>query len=188
MKLIHHETNDPDYTNGNAAYASVATLDEKPRGLTCSALAVSAFAPQARLIPCASFEDAAALTKTGKASAFAVPGAYPKICALLQDDTLKVAAVFLFAMPALVLASVKRALPAKVARLFHHPATTPLVPKLRVQPGELVPVSSNTAAAHAVETSGVCITNSVCAAHFGLRIHQVLRTARLMPFVVFVAA
>lgn len=174
---------------GEPAYRSVATLDETPRGLTCSALAATAIAPNAEIIPCGSFEEATALVKAKKAGAAFVPAAYPKLGALLMDEALAAVAVFLFPIPALVLASVPGALPGKAARLFHHPATTPLLPKANVQPGELVPMSSNTAAAaRAVETSGVCVTNEACAAHFGLRIHQVLRSRRLMPFVVFVAA
>lgn len=177
-----------DYTTGSAVFRSVATLDENPRGLTCSALAATAIAPKAELKACRSFEEAAAMVKAKKADAMFVPAAYPKLGSFLMDETMAAVAVFLFPIPALVLASVPGALVGKIARLFHHPATTPLLPKAKVQPGELVPMSSNTAAAVcAVETGGVCITNSACAAHFGLRVHQVLRSRRLMPFIVFVA-
>ena len=158
-------------------------------GDACWALAVAAFAPKAVVIPCASFEDAAELVKAGKAAALAVPAAWPPLGTLLMDEALSVERALLFAIPGLVVASVPRVLPRTVARLFHHPATKPLLPKARVQPRELVPMSSNTAAAaRAAETRGYCITNSACAAHFGLRIHQVLRSPRVMPFIIFVAA
>lgn len=176
-------------SGGDPAYRSVATLDENPRGLTCCALAVQARAPQAEVVPFSSFEEAATATKDGKADALCIAAAYPKLGLFLMDEGLAVVGAFLFPIPALVLASTKGSLPGTVARLFHHPATTPLLLKAQVKPGELVPMSSNTAAAvRAVETGGVCITNSACAAHLGLRIHQVLRRQRLMPFIVFVAA
>lgn len=180
------KSNDDD---GEPAYSSFATLDEPPFGLTCSRQAVSSFAPGAEVSPASSFEEAREITMSGRAAAFVVPAAYPKIGNFLQDDALRVVAVFLFRIPALVLASAGKVLNGPAARVFHHPATAPLVPKANLQVGELTAVSSNTAAAaRAHETGGTCITNAACAAHFGLRVLQILRPSMPMPFVVFAAA
>ena len=168
--------------------SKIATLDEEPRGLNCCPQAVSAWAPSAEIVACASFDAAGELARAGKVSAFVVAGAAPSLPNFLQNDAFEVATVFLFAIPALVLASTK-ILHGKVGDLFHHPATASLVPKSKIESDHLIPVTSNVAAAKlAVETGQACITNESCAAFFGLRVLQVLRRRRIMPFVVFVAA
>jgi len=114
--------------------------------------------------------------------------AYPRLNALIFDEALVIRETFLRRIPPLVLVGAYDTIPDDLRVLYHHPATTPLLPEtgLSFQPTELV--SSNSVACKLLLDSpddSLAITNQLCSDHYGLHIFKVLRPGTLMPWVVF---
>lgn len=126
--------------------------------------------------------------KAGLLDVCLVAGAYPRINGLIFDEGLVVREAFVMQIPPLVLVSAHGKVPDDLRVLYHHPATTPLLPEtgLPYQPTELV--TSNSMACKMLLSSpedSMAITNKLCSDHYNLHIHKVLRPGTKMPWVVF---
>lgn len=171
-------------------YSDVGTLgdDLEHASLTCSYDACKAWGRATGIRPFPTFEAAVQALKLEEVSAVVVAAAYPRLPALIFDSALTVREVFTHRIPPMVLAGVGVSSPAEAVRLYHHPATTPLLGEVPVHFGETVPVTSNSMACSALiqdSSPAVAITNALCAAFFKLAVYRVLRVGVNMPFIVF---
>lgn len=167
-------------------YPVVGTLGG-PGGVTCSAAATASWgrAEVVRLYP--SFEEAACDTKAGRISGFVVPCAYPSLGSFIMDSRLLAQDTFIQRIPDLVLVGRNSPEMPRANVLFHHRATLPLLPEIKIPFDESRVVSSNIEACERLHefTDAIAITNSLCASSFGLTVYATLRVGIRMPFVLF---
>jgi hypothetical protein len=172
----------------SSEYESVGTLCDEPTWLTCSYDAAWRWGRAKSIEPYDSFEAAAQAVKEGAISAFLVPCAYPTIGKFIMDAEFVVTDAPVIRIPSLVLVGTEDSLPSYAGTIFHHVATTPLLPEIPIPFGHDVLVSSNVRACTQLledPTQGLAITNSLCASFFHLHTLQVLREDMLMPFICF---
>lgn len=180
------------YPENPSGVAKLATLGDAATSITCSQFVAKAQFPNVTRIGTDSFEEAAKLLKDGAVSLMLVPGAYPKVAALLMDEDLMLYDVFKTAIPALVYGNTVNDVLAPVETIYHHAAVTSLLSKTPgFNTGALfVPVSSNEVAYEAMITHGEragCVSNQLVFDHFKRPSLITLRTARDMGWFVFVA-
>lgn len=164
-------------------YAKVGTLGDET-GQTCSMDAVRRWGQAREIIPFQTFELASRAAKAAHIDAFIVPAAYPGVNRFIMDPELEVTEAFVSRIPALVLVAL-REVESTVKRLFHHPATTPLIAELNCTANERVEVASNVEACAAAvrDRDSIAITNSLCADYFKIPVRQVLREGLRMPWI-----
>jgi prephenate dehydratase len=172
-------------------YGRMGTLCDEPNCLTCSFYIAREWGGATEILPYPTYEEAAEAVKAGLLDACLVAGAYPRINGLIFDEGLVVRESFVMQIPPLVLVSALGVVPDDLRVLYHHPATTPLLAEtgLTYQPTELV--TSNSMACKKLLASpedSMAITNQICADHYQLPVHKVLRPGTKMPWVVFVRA
>lgn len=172
--------------------ASVATLGDVKTSITCSQLIAKEAFPEAVRFGADSFEAAAQMVKSGRARFLLVPGAYPKVAALLMDEDLALVKTFPAKIPELVFGNVVNDITAPLEAVYHHAAVTSLLSNV---PGfscgtTFVPVSSNEVAYEAMMTHGErsgCVSNKVVFDYFKRPSLLTLRSARNMAWMVFEA-
>jgi len=139
-----------------------------------------------------SFEGAAQDVIAGNnIDAFMVPAAYPQAFQFIHSAELRLLAVFVTRIAALVVAGNVKRMPDAVDVVYHHPATISMLVEIGCTFAEALIVPSNVAACRAVIDDMrpcVCITNKLAADSFHLRIYSVLRMGVPMPFFIFGAA
>lgn len=167
----------------------IGTLGNNPNDVTCSVLAVKSLEGNFSIAAFSEFEYAAESLMCNKIDAMVVPGAYPHISKFIMNDQFVVTDVFTYIIPPLVFASKCEMFNHKYNVLYNHPATNPLIGEIcTVKWYEQENVSSNTIACLKVlesEEDCCAITNAVCAEKYGLIVHQIIRAAINMPFVIF---
>lgn len=166
----------------------LGTLGDSSGDLTCSMHVARVWGRAEQIEPHSSFENAGLALKDGRVDAILVPGAYPRLGEFIMDAELAANETFVMRIPALVLAMKSGSATEHVAHLFHHPATASLLSETGLRWALAVPVSSNVEACRRLldEDSAVaCITNLLCAQHFGLAIVKTLRSGVLMPWICF---
>jgi hypothetical protein len=169
-------------------YPRLGTLCDEPNGLTCSFDAAKRWGRAQTISACPSFEDAAERVKRGELSAFLVPAAYPGLNRLIMDSRLVAAETFILPIPDLVLVGRDETAPERVEVLFHHPATTALLPETGIAYRDTRHSTSNSAACKDLlgcELPAVAVTNQLCASFYALPVYKVLRRGIAMPFVCF---
>jgi hypothetical protein len=166
-----------------AVYGKVGTLGDET-GQTCSMDAVCRWGHAGEVIPFGTFELAAKATRSAHIDAFIVPAAYPGVNGFIMDPELEVSETFVSKIPALVLVAL-REVESTVSRLFHHPATTPLIAELDCTAKERIEVVSNVEACAAAvrDKDSIAITNSLCADYFRIPIRKILREGIKMPWI-----
>lgn len=167
----------------------LATLGDEGAELTCSMHVARRWGGARETVGCASFEAARELLRTGQADALLVPAAYPRLNTFIMDAALRASQVFIMPIPALVLGT--RAGPAapRLQQLIHHAAVAPLLPELGLSWEQARQAGSNAEACRlllAAPQPSACITNALCAAHFGLNVVRELRPNLAMPWICFV--
>jgi len=170
------------------AYTALGTLgDPEVPGATCSEFTALACGAK-RVIQYSTFEAAAADVINGKIEVVLVPAAYEKLNPFIQSADLIVIDQFKVPIPSLVLAG-RPGTTANGGKLFHHPATSPLLLEVLGHYELALAVGSNVEACRSVleEENTICITNAICAERFGLEIFRVIRKRPIMPFIVFAA-
>ncbi len=172
----------------NFTYQTLGTLCDEPNGLTCSVYVARRWNKAESILPYPSYEEAAADVITGKIDVCLVAGAYPKLSFLIFDTRLVVKETFVMQIPPLVLVGTHDTIPEDLRVLYHHPATTPLLPEtgLSFQPNELV--SSNSMACKRLLESpddSMAITNQICADFYKLHLFKILRPGTMMPWICF---
>lgn len=176
---------------GQSARESIqrlGTLGDDPIGLTCSMDVARRWGCARTIEPFSSFEKASHAVKQGHVDAFLVPGAYPSLNAFIMDSALMASDTFVMAIPSLVLCVAANATVQNVQYIFHHPATTALLPEVEILWKEAVHASSNVEACRNLLDSpenSACVTNLLCANHFNLKIIQTLRQGISMPWICF---
>lgn len=170
-------------------YRRLATLGDDGAELTCSMHIARRWGSARETVGCASFEAARELLRTGQADALLVPAAYPRLNTFIMDAALRASQVFIMPIPALVLGT--RAGPAapRLQQLIHHAAVAPLLPELGLSWEQARQAGSNAEACRlllAAPQPSACITNALCAAHFGLNVVRELRPNLAMPWICFV--
>lgn len=163
---------------------NVATLGNTANPVTCSMDAALALYPEMDHHGTESFEDAYQRTLSREHDAFLVPTAYPKINAFLMDDRISILDVNVREIPPLVLCTGETGVLNKALRkLFAHPATIPLRPRIAFEIGETVLCDSNETAAEAALTDHdqtAAISNQLAADMMGLQILHILRRSAPM--------
>lgn len=166
----------------------LGTLGDDAIGLTCSMDVARRWGGAQTIEPFSSFEKASHAVKQGHVDAFLVPGAYPRLNAFIMDSALTTSDTFVMEIPSLVLCIAANAVAKDVQYIFHHPATTALLPEVDILWKEAVHASSNVEACRCLLDSpenSACVTNSLCANHFNLKIIQTLRQGIFMPWICF---
>lgn len=167
----------------------IGTLGNNPDDVTCSILAVKSLEGSFSIVAFSKFEDAAESLMYKKIDAMVVPGAYPHISRFIMNGQFVVADVFTYIIPPLVFASKCEIFNCKYNVLYNHPATNPLIGEIyTVKWYKQENVDSNSIACLKVLESGencCAITNASCAEKYGLIVHQIIRSAINMPFVIF---
>lgn len=166
----------------------LGTLGDDPIGLTCSMDVARRWGGAQTIEPFSSFEKASHAVKQGHVDAFLVPGAYPRLNAFIMDSALTASETFVMEIPSLVLCVAANAVVKDVQCIFHHPATTALLPEVEILWKEAVHVSSNVEACRSlldIPENSACVTNFLCANHFNLKVIQTLRQSISMPWICF---
>lgn len=167
----------------------LATLGDEGAELTCSMHVARRWGGARETVGCASFEAARELLRTGQADALLVPAAYPRLNTFIMDAALRASQVFIMPIPALVLATGAEPAAPRLQQLIHHAAVAPLLPELGLSWAQARQASSNAEACRlllAAPEPSACITNALCAAHFGLNVVRELRPNLAMPWICFV--
>jgi hypothetical protein len=169
---------------------TVGTLgDAQYPGLTCSEYVAWSLFGRKQTVGFVSFEAAYSAVLEGKTAALFVPGAYRRVDAFIQSDRIHVVDYYEKQIPPLVVAGTLPAQPTEVEDLFIQMATESMIPEVAIgRVNHVSSVVSNVAACLAVMERGrqtCCITNKLCAEHFGLKTYQVLRPSQTMPFYLF---
>jgi len=170
-------------------YRRLATLGDDNAELTCSMHIARRWGGARETVGCASFEAARELLRTGQADALLVPAAYPRLNTFIMDEALRASQVFILPIPALVLATGGGPAAPRLQQLIHHPAVAPLLPELGLHWEQARQASSNAEACRLLRAApepSACITNALCAAHFGLNVVRELRPNLAMPWICFV--
>lgn len=162
----------------------IMTLGDVDKPVTCSMDAALAIYPDMEHISSGSFESAYQRTLDRESDAFLVSTAYPKINNFLMDDEIIILDINAREIPPLVLCT-KHSTPSDACfvRLFAHPATIPLVPKITFEVGETILCGSNEAAALATIADSeqtAAISNLLAAEAAELQVLQTLRQAAPM--------
>lgn len=166
----------------------LGTLGDDPIGLTCSMDVARRWGYAQTIEPFSSIENASHAVKQGRIDAFLVPGAYPRLNAFIMDSALTASDTFVMEIPSLVLCVAANAAVQDVKYIFHHPATTALLPEVEILWKEAVHASSNVEACRNLLDSSensACVTNLLCANHFNMKIIQTLRQGISMPWICF---
>lgn len=156
----------------------LATLGDEGAELTCSMHIARRWGGARETVGCASFEAARELLRTGQADALLVPAAYPRLNTFIMDAALSASQVFIMPIPALVLATGAGLAAPRLQQLIHHAAVAPLLPELGLSWAQARQAGSNAEACRlllAAPEPSACITNALCAAHFGLNVVRELR-------------
>src|SRR5690349_6008126 len=127
-------------------YRLLGTLGGKPPTLTCSYAAVARWGIAGRIVPYPTFEDAVGAMKEGRVDAVAVPAAYPSLPRMLMDPRLVVAACRILPVGPFVSAGRRVTPPQRVATVFFHTATAPLLASLAIPFDRAIEVASKTEA------------------------------------------
>ncbi|MBV8617821.1 MAG: hypothetical protein JOY84_03080 [Curvibacter sp.] len=168
----------------------LATLGDDGAELTCSMHIARRWGGARETIGCTSFEAARELLRTGQADALLVPAAYPRLNTFIMDKALRASQAFIMPIPALVLATCTGHAAPRLRQLIHHAAVAPLLPELGLSWVQAQQASSNAEACRlllAAPEPSACITNALCATHFGLDVVRVLRPNLAMPWICFVS-
>ena len=166
----------------------LGTLGGERGDLTCSMHVARTWNGADGVEPFGSFEEAGLALKRGQLDGVLIPGAYPRLGEFIMDAQLVVTDSFVMRIPDLLLARKHRCRDVAVERVYHHPATTSLIPETGLTGFIAVPVTSNVAACEALLSdngAAACITNRLCAIHFELDVVLTLREGLLMPWVCF---
>lgn len=169
-------------------YSQIGTLCDEPNGLTCSYDVAKKWGKAKEISSFSSFEEAANQVRNGLLPAFLVPAAYPKVNAFIMDKHLIATNSFIMQIPDLLLVGVTENIPLSVITLYHHPATTALLPETGVEYQYNVHATSNSNACIKLindKNHSVAITNSLCAKFYKLKTYKILRMGILMPFICF---
>lgn len=167
----------------------LATLGDDSAELTCSMHVARRWGGARETVGCSSFEAARELLRTGRADALLVPAAYPRLNTFIMDEALLASQVFIMPIPALVLATCTGPIAPRLQQLIHHAAVTPLLPELGLCWVQARQADSNAEACRlllAAPQPSACITNALCATHFGLEVVRELRPNLAMPWICFV--
>jgi hypothetical protein len=162
----------------------IVTLGNTANPVTCSMDAALALYPEMDHHGSETFENAYQRTLTREHDAFLVPTAYPKINAFLMDDRISILDVNVREIPPLVLCTGEAGVLGKgLRKLFAHPATIPLRPRIAFEISETILCDSNEAAAEAAladHDQTAAISNQLAANMMGLQILDVLRRSAPM--------
>jgi hypothetical protein len=166
----------------------LGTLGDEESQLTCS-MYIAKKMNSCELKGYSSFEKAVESLKNNVIQKVLVPGAYPSINQFIMDDNLEVHQSFVAKIPSLVFAS-SSANKKEISELFLHEATKNLVSDIPniSDVVMLTYVDSNEEACKQLvkgSNSTACITNSLCADYFDLKVHLILREGISMPWVIF---
>jgi len=177
-----------DGRRGGRKIKRLATLCDDPIGLTCSMNAAQRWGGAEELISAASFEDAANAVINGRADAFLVAGAYPKLNAFIMDSKLIATDVFILKIPSLQMACQAKDAGEIFENMYHHVAVSPLIEESRVRWQNAINSPSNSEACRmmiADARPSACVTNALCSDHFQLKVLETLRVGIEMPWVCF---
>lgn len=166
----------------------LGTLGDDTIGLTCSMDVARRWGGAQTIEPFSSFEKASYAVKQGLVDAFLVPGAYPRLNAFIMDSALTASDTFVMEIPSLVLCVATNAVVKDAQYIFHHPATTALLPEIKILWKKAVHASSNVEACRNlldIPENSACVTNLLCANHFNLKVIQTLRQGISMPWICF---
>jgi prepilin-type N-terminal cleavage/methylation domain-containing protein len=167
----------------------LATLGDDSAELTCSMHVARRWGGARETVGCSSVEAARELLRPGRADALLVPAAYPRLNTFIMDEALLASQVFIMPIPALVLATCTGPIAPRLQQLIHHAAVTPLLPELGLCWVQARQADSNAEACRLLQAApepSACITNALCAAHFGLNVVRELRPKLAMPWICFV--
>lgn len=170
----------------------LGTLGNELSQLTCSMYIAKELNTDDELKGFSSFERAIESLKKNTIQKVLIPGAYPDINKFIMDNDLEVYKSFVEKIPSLVFAS-KSKKAKECSELFLHRATKNLVADIPSvsSVAKLTYVDSNEEACKKLiknnqEQSFIaCITNSLCAEYFNLKIHATLREGISMPWIIF---
>ncbi len=161
------------------------TLGKSVQDPTCSMLAALTSFPESNVKAYNTFEHAIKELKRGCIQAVLVPAAYPEIRHFIMDESLIINDIFSFDIPNLVMvAQIERK---HYEKVFLHPATVSLLPKIMASYENTQFVTSNSVACYlAKKHQDVCaITDRVCAMLYDIPVLQVVRNSIHMPFFIF---